>query len=234
MMQIKDDLIHYFEQLAKYSILSKEEEQFYAFKKEQGDKEAREKLIGSCFRWAIKIASLHKGKGIPYEDLVSEAIAGLIDAVDRYVPGRARLATYATYYIRLYVYKAFQRSTVIRVPDVYGDRKDQDAFTRNIERARSCISGNHKFEDTIYEDSSFEGVERKYDQALLLAKVKEIVKTLPQRKRDIFKLRFEEQKTLESIGKKYSFSRERARQYIKEIKEELIQKMNGSLDDYDF
>lgn len=61
---------------------------------------ARDELITGNLRLALSVAALYAEQGVPLIDVVQAANIGLIRAVDRYEPGRARLSTHAVWWIR--------------------------------------------------------------------------------------------------------------------------------------
>ena len=87
---------------SKFALLAADEERELAQRwREDGDLGSCERLVGSHLRLVIKIANGYRGYGRPVEDLVSVGNVGLMEAISRFDPTRgARLATYATWWIR--------------------------------------------------------------------------------------------------------------------------------------
>ena len=76
--------------------LTEQEEQIYVEKSQQGDAEARGKLIEHNLRLVAHIAKRYTSPGASQDDLISIGTIGLIKAVNTYTASRAtRLATYA-------------------------------------------------------------------------------------------------------------------------------------------
>ena len=76
--------------------LTEQEEQIYVEKSQQGDAEARGKLIEHTLRLVAHIAKKYTSPGASQDDLISIGTIGLIKAVNTYTASRAtRLATYA-------------------------------------------------------------------------------------------------------------------------------------------
>ena len=76
--------------------LTEQEEQIYVEKSQQGDAEARGKLIEHYLRLVAHIAKKYTSPGASQDDLISIGTIGLIKAVNTYTASRAtRLATYA-------------------------------------------------------------------------------------------------------------------------------------------
>ncbi|MBQ4627319.1 MAG: RNA polymerase sporulation sigma factor SigE [Clostridia bacterium] len=77
--------------------LTKDKEQQYLERHENGDKEAREELIVHNLRLVVYIAKKFENTGIPIEDLISIGTLGLIKAVNTFrISKNIKLATYAS------------------------------------------------------------------------------------------------------------------------------------------
>lgn len=87
--------------LSTYNPLSPTEEYTLAIHTKNGDKKARDLFILSNLRFAIFYSKAFRGYKLDREDLISEAIIGLIKAVDRFDAEKGfRFTTYAKWYIR--------------------------------------------------------------------------------------------------------------------------------------
>lgn len=81
--------------------LSKGQEQELALLAKKGDAKARETLIRSNIRFAIQYGKTFEKGCFEEDEIATEAIIGLIKAVDRFNPSQGtRLITYAKYFIR--------------------------------------------------------------------------------------------------------------------------------------
>src|SRR5260370_7614973 len=68
---------------------------------EEGDRDAAHKLVTSHLRLVAKIAKSYRGYGLPIADIISEGHVGLMQAVERFEPGKGfRFATYAVWWIK--------------------------------------------------------------------------------------------------------------------------------------
>lgn len=103
----------------KLQILDAEQEQTLAQRKDQGDMEARDRLVFSCLRLVMHIASKYRNRGLPLIDLVQEGALGLLQAVDKFDWQRkTRLSTYATPWIQQAIKRALtQQVSLIRLPE---------------------------------------------------------------------------------------------------------------------
>ena len=68
---------------------------------ENGDADARERLIVTNMKLALSIAQRYTDRGIPFDDILQECLAGLDKAILRYDAGSsAKFTTYATHIMR--------------------------------------------------------------------------------------------------------------------------------------
>ncbi len=109
----------YFRDIARFPVLSREEEQKTARDMAAGVAGSRDRLIVSNLRLVAKIAQEYADTGMPLIDLIQEGNIGLIEAVDRFDPERGyRLSTYAAWWIRRAMLAAIGEYTrMIRIPD---------------------------------------------------------------------------------------------------------------------
>jgi RNA polymerase primary sigma factor len=108
----------YFRAIEKFPPLSREEEIELAIRAQNGDQEARSKLILSNLRFVITVAKNYINTGIPFADLISEGNIGLMTAVDRFDPHRGiHFISYAVWWIKQAILKYIaERSRLVRFP----------------------------------------------------------------------------------------------------------------------
>lgn len=114
------DLMRLFlDDLGKYPLLSADAQVELAKRVEQGDAEAREKMIGSNLRLVVHWARRYQGRGVDLVDLVQEGTFGLMRAVEKFDWRKGfRFSTYATWWIRQALQRAVQsKGRAIRLPE---------------------------------------------------------------------------------------------------------------------
>ena len=97
----------YLQDLRRYPLLSREEEQSIALTYARtGDRALARRLTTANLRLVVKIALEYKRPQHNLLDLVQEGNLGLVRAVEKYDPRRGvKLATYASWWIRAYILK---------------------------------------------------------------------------------------------------------------------------------
>ena len=114
-----DDAIKiYLRDIQRTPLLNAESEKELARKVEQGDRDARNKMIESNLRLVVKIAKRYINRGLPFLDLIEEGNLGLIKAVERFsLSKECRFSTYATWWIRQSIERSLvNQSRTIRLP----------------------------------------------------------------------------------------------------------------------
>jgi RNA polymerase primary sigma factor len=113
-----DSLQLFFNQAAKYPLLTGPEEIELAKRIEKGDLEAKETLINSNLRLVIKFARRYQGHGLPMGDLVQEAMLGLIRAAEKFDWRRGyKFSTYAVLWIKQSIQRGLDNTgRAVRIP----------------------------------------------------------------------------------------------------------------------
>ncbi|MFW5998681.1 MAG: RNA polymerase sigma factor RpoD [Halanaerobiaceae bacterium] len=115
---IEDPVRMYLKEMGKVDLLTAEEEIELAKRIENGDNEAKEKMIKANLRLVVSIAKKYQGRGLSFIDLIQEGNEGLMKAVDKfdYTKGY-KFSTYATWWIRQSITRAIaDKSRTIRIP----------------------------------------------------------------------------------------------------------------------
>ena len=113
-----DGLQLLFNQASRYPLLTREEEVELAQRIERGDLEAKERLINSNLRLVIKFARRYQGHGLPLQDLVQEAMLGLIRAAEKFDWRRGyKFSTYAVLWIKQAIQRGLDNTgRPVRIP----------------------------------------------------------------------------------------------------------------------
>ncbi len=108
----------YLKEINKIPLLSREEEDHYARKAREGDKQAKDMLIRSNLRFVVNVAKKYQNQGLPLSDLISEGNIGLMNAIERFdVDKGYHFISYAVWWIRQAILKAIcEKSRMIRLP----------------------------------------------------------------------------------------------------------------------
>lgn len=117
--QNDNTLTAYLREIADYSQLTAEEEKIVAEKIEQGDSEAKQKLIQANLKLVVTIAkkTIHMS-GVPMIDLIQEGNLGLMIAAEKFNHKLGyRFSTYASWWIKQSMFKAIsEQSHCMKIP----------------------------------------------------------------------------------------------------------------------
>jgi RNA polymerase primary sigma factor len=122
-----DSLQLFLGEIGRYPLLTAAEEVALAKRVEQGDAEAKERMINCNLRLVVSIAKKYRGHGVPFGDLIQDGVIGLNRAVEKFDWRKGfKFSTYATWWIR----QAVQRSVAgqgrtIRVPTHVHERRQK-------------------------------------------------------------------------------------------------------------
>lgn len=116
---IADDSVRlYLREIGRVPLLTGAEEVELAKRIEQGDKEAKDKMVEANLRLVVSIAKKYIGRGLDLLDLIQEGSSGLLRAVEKfdYTKGY-KFSTYATWWIRQAITRAIaDQARTIRIP----------------------------------------------------------------------------------------------------------------------
>ena len=131
-----DAMALFLQDVRRYPLLTRDEEIDLARRIEQGDLQAKARLINSNLRLVISNARKYQGHELPLLDLIQEGILGLIRASEKFDWRKGfKFSTYATFWIRQAIQRALDnRARTIRIPVHLGQRE------RKIARAQSELS----------------------------------------------------------------------------------------------
>ncbi len=120
-----DALQLFLNEMARYPLLTAEEEVELSKLIERGDKAAKDRMVNSNLRLVVSIAKKYQGHGLSLLDLIQEGIIGLIRAVEKFDWRRGyKFSTYATWWIRQAVQRGVaNKARTIRMPVHIVDRE---------------------------------------------------------------------------------------------------------------
>jgi RNA polymerase primary sigma factor len=192
------DLMRLFlDDLGKYPLLSADAQVDLAKRIEQGDEEAREKMIGSNLRLVVHWARRYQGRGVDLVDLVQEGTFGLMRAVEKFDWRKGfRFSTYATWWIRQALQRAVQsKGRAIRLPeDALAAELEADPDQARLPRVVASLDQPLTSEATATlgdvvatEDDPFE---EEVVHAMSLGRLEEAIGRLPELEQSVVRLRF--------------------------------------------
>jgi RNA polymerase nonessential primary-like sigma factor len=117
----------YLRDIRRSQLLTFEEEQELGRRIQEGDDEARRRMIESNLRLVVSIGKRYVNRGLPFSDIIEEGNLGLMRAVEKFDYTKGfKLSTYASWWIRQSIERAIiNQSKVIRLPVHVVERVNQ-------------------------------------------------------------------------------------------------------------
>ena len=139
-----DALQLFLNEIRRYPLLTADEEVELAKRIEQGDLEAKERMINSNLRLVVSIAKKYQGQELSLLDLIQEGIFGLIRAAEKFDWRKGyKFSTYATFWVRQAIQRGLaNKARTIRIPVHIGQRE------RKIARVERELQAKHGREAT--------------------------------------------------------------------------------------
>ena len=260
----------FFNEMARYPLLTAAEEVELAKRIERGDREAKDRMINSNLRLVVSIAKKYQGHGLSLLDLIQEGIIGLIRAVEKFDHRKGfKFSTYATWWIRQAVQRGVaNKARTIRLPVHVVDREqklaraERELLTKlgrapseeelakaaklplkQVQEVRAAARSVTSIDKPVGAEGDTSlgelvaGDEAPPDEELTISlrqdAVRKAVAKLPDREREIVKMRFgldgdPDPQSLEQIGRQLGLTRERVRQIEREALNLLA--MNREID----
>lgn len=207
--EIDNGIREYFKGIKDYKPLTKKEEKRLIRRyRKKGDLEARDTIIQANLKYACSLAHSYRGKGITFNELISEANSGLMEAVDKFdLKQDVKFCTYAKWWILQRIKLKMKKNSQLCFSDLPSEREKQipdDA----VDTPLNAKENDEKFTDSL----DYNTVEEDKKEFL-----NTILDVLPKKEKDMIKMYYGidgEEFNLELISKKYNISRERVRQII--------------------
>jgi RNA polymerase primary sigma factor len=143
-----DALQLFLNEIRRYPLLTAPEEVELSKRIEQGDLEAKERMINSNLRLVVSIAKKYQGQELSLLDLIQEGIFGLIRASEKFDWRKGyKFSTYATFWIRQAIQRGLaNKARTIRIPVHIGQRERKIV---RAERELSASLGREPTDDEI-------------------------------------------------------------------------------------
>ena len=107
----------YLNDIAKYPLLTREQEKVLIPLAHQGNRRAIDLLVKSNLKFVFNIANLYKGQGLDIGELINEGNMGLIEAARRFDPNqKIKFISYAVWWIRQNIIRAIsEKARLVRI-----------------------------------------------------------------------------------------------------------------------
>lgn len=117
-VRMDDPVRMYLKEIGRVPLLTSDEEISLAKRMEQGDEEAKKKLVEANLRLVVSIAKRYVGRGMQFLDLIQEGNLGLMKAVEKFDYTKGfKFSTYATWWIRQAITRSIaDQARTIRIP----------------------------------------------------------------------------------------------------------------------
>lgn len=197
--------------------LSKDEEEELVNKLNGGDKAIRSTLIERNLRLVVYIARKFENTGVYVEDLISVGTIGLIKAVNTFNPEKKiKLATYASRCIENEILMYLRRNSKVKAEISFYEPLNIDWDGNEL--LLSDILGTDN--DTVY---NF--IEDEVDKQLLLM----ALKSLNEREKEIVRLRFGLNGTMEKTQKEVADMLGISQSYISRLEKKIIRRLKKEI-----
>jgi RNA polymerase nonessential primary-like sigma factor len=145
----------YLKEVGIASLLTKEEEVYYARLVQKGDVAAKNKMIESNLRLVIKIARRYLRSGMAILDLIEEGNLGLIRAVEKFDPERGfRFSTYGAWWIQQTIERAIMsQNRTIRLP------------VHMVKKLNSCLRTGRELSKTLDHEPTSLDIAKEMDKS---------------------------------------------------------------------
>jgi RNA polymerase primary sigma factor len=137
----------FFRDISRFAVLTAAEERALAIRIEEGDEDAKTRLIQHNLRLLVSVVKRYRGQGVAFSDLIQEGYFGLTRAVEKFDYRRGgKFSTYATIWIRQAALRALgAHGDAIAVPDHVRSRRNV------VDRAAAEFAAAHGRHPTVYD-----------------------------------------------------------------------------------
>ncbi len=214
-LEIDSAVKQYFDSLAHYKTLTKEEEhELLVEYKQHNNLNARNKLITCNLRYACKLANAYRNRGVSYSELISEANDGLLEAIDKFdLRQDVKLISYSKWWIMQRMQNAIIKKNRMPASELPVDHEDQ--YDDDLEDGEGAVKVK---QDAYDEDKFIVDDDNLEDEKNVKSFIENIMSILSDREADIINMYYGRcgyrENTLEDIGKKYNLTKERVRQIM--------------------
>ena len=140
----------YLSSIEKYRPLNAKDEQEIGRKIIEGDKTELDRLVRANLKFVVTIAKPYRGKGVPFDELISEGNMGLITAAMKFDPSKGcKFITYAVYWVKSYINKRIANVTSenAAMNNIYDKIKATSSICENEEEILQNVSASTAVED---------------------------------------------------------------------------------------
>jgi RNA polymerase primary sigma factor len=166
---VDDAVKMYLRQIGRIPLLSPGEETELGKRIEQGDEEAKKRLVEANLRLVVSIARRYVGRtNLPFLDLIQEGNIGLVRAVQKFDWKKGyKFSTYATWWIRQAISRAIaDQSRSIRIP------------VHIVEMLNRLVKTSRSLAQQLAREPTVEEVAHAMN--LPVSKIHEIIRILPE------------------------------------------------------
>ena len=197
--------------------LSKEEEERLVLLREQGDKDARNKLVEHNLRLVVFLSKKYDGSGYDLEDLVSIGTIGLIKGINTYkIDKNIKLATYASRCISNEILMFLRKNKRLQNEISLED-------TLNYDNEGNALS----LEDIL--GTEIDIVDKEYQSINDKELLEQEIAKLPKRDKEIMIMRYGLYNTQDYTQKEVADKLNISQSYISRIEKKVIKKIQNLL-----
>lgn len=183
----------------------------------RGDKEAGLKLHDSVLPWMLKLGwRFHLMTGWDFDEIRAELSLAFFFRLPGFDPSRAQLTSYVAIVIPQQLRQRVLRDRLVRAPSHYNG--EGNSAHKQLQKTKCIASLSKRFDDDgdaysdLITDKSAPCPVEESIREEQLAVAREAIRGLDPRLQEIFRLRFEEQLTLDEASEQLGITRERVRQ----------------------